>query len=95
MATTTPIVRSEGRVPPHDLEAEQSVIGSILLDPAAITLAIDVLEERDFYRENHGQMYRAALELFKAGEPIDNVTLADQLTRMGVLERVGDRKSVV
>ncbi len=94
MATTTPVVRSEGRVPPHDLEAEQAVIGSILLDPAAITLAIDILEERDFYRENHGQMYRAALELFKAGEPIDNVTMADQLTKMGVLERVGGRVAI-
>src|SRR5581483_11941160 len=83
--------RLEGRVPPHDLEAEQSVLGSLLLDPNAIARVLDLLEPDDFYRENNGQIYRAAIELFKAGEPIDNITLADQLTQMGVLERVGGR----
>jgi replicative DNA helicase len=82
---------AQGRVPPHDLEAEASVIGSILLDPAAISRVLDVVEPEDFYRENNGQIYRAALELFRLGEPIDNVTLAAALEKMGVLERVGGR----
>jgi replicative DNA helicase len=83
--------RAEGRVPPHDLEAEGSVLGSILLDPAAIARVLDLLSPDDFYRENNAQIYRAITELFRQGEPIDNITLADELTRMGVLERVGGR----
>ncbi|HEX6348937.1 MAG TPA: replicative DNA helicase [Candidatus Dormibacteraeota bacterium] len=93
MATAPPLTtgRSEGRVPPHDLEAEGSVLGSVLLDPTAITRVLDLLTPEDFYRENNAQIYRAASELFRQGEPIDNITLADELTRMGVLERVGGR----
>jgi replicative DNA helicase len=83
--------RLEGRVPPHDLEAEGSVLGAILLDQTAIARILDFLGPEDFYRENNGQIYRAALELFREGEPIDNVTVAAQLERMGVLERVGGR----
>ncbi|HZU18567.1 MAG TPA: replicative DNA helicase [Candidatus Dormibacteraeota bacterium] len=83
--------RLEGRVPPHDLEAESSVLGAILLDQAAIARILDFLSPDDFYRENNGQIYRAALELFREGEPIDNVTVAAQLERMGVLERIGGR----
>src|SRR5213078_680959 len=68
-----------------------SVLGALLLDALAITRVIDVLAPEDFYRENNGQLYRAALALFRAGEPIDNVTMASQLEKAGVLERVGGR----
>jgi replicative DNA helicase len=78
-------------MPPHDLEAETSVLGAILLDQGAITRILDFLSAEDFYRENNGQVYRAALTLFREGEPIDNVTLASELEKMGVLERVGGR----
>jgi replicative DNA helicase len=86
-----PAGRTEGRVPPHDLEAEASVLGALLLDPAAITRVLDILRAEDFYRENNGQIYRAAINLFREGEPIDNVTLAAELEKMGVLERTGGR----
>ena len=89
MATTIPL--SPGRVPPHDLDAEMSVVGSILLDPLSIAKVLQFLHPEDFYRENNGQIYRAALDLFAAGEPIDNVTLAAQLQTMGLLDRVGGR----
>ncbi len=89
MATTLPL--ATGRVPPHDLDAEMSVIGSILLDPLSIAKVLQFLHPEDFYRENNGQIYRAALDLFAAGEPIDNVTLAAQLQTMGLLDRVGGR----
>ncbi|TAN35137.1 replicative DNA helicase [bacterium] len=89
MATTIPL--SPGRVPPHDLEAEMSVVGSILLDPLSVAKVLQFLHPEDFYRENNGQIYRAALDLFAAGEPIDNVTLAAQLQTMGLLDRVGGR----
>src|SRR5919201_1605154 len=89
MATTLPL--AAGRIPPHDLDAEMSVLGSILLDPLSIAKVLQFLHPEDFYRENNGQIYRAALDLFAAGEPIDNVTLASQLQTMGLLERVGGR----
>src|SRR6266704_2685754 len=85
------IALAPGRVPPHDLDAEMSVLGSILLDPLSIAKFLQFLHPEDFYRENNGQVYRAALDLFAAGEPIDNVTLAAQLQTMGVLERIGGR----
>ncbi len=89
MATTLSL--AAGRVPPHDLDAEMSVLGSILLEPLSIAKVLQFLRPEDFYRENNGQIYRAALDLFAAGEPIDNVTLAAQLQTMGLLDRVGGR----
>src|SRR6202165_1184152 len=89
MATTLPL--AAGRIPPHDLDAEMSVIGSILLDPLSIAKVLQFLRPDDFYRENNGQIYRAALALFAGGEPIDNVTLAAQLQTMQLLDRVGGR----
>ncbi|TMD98571.1 MAG: replicative DNA helicase [Chloroflexi bacterium] len=89
MATTLSL--AAGRVPPHDLDAEMSVLGSILLDPLSIAKVLQFLHPEDFYRENNGQIYRAALDLFAGGEPIDNVTLASQLQSMSLLERVGGR----
>jgi hypothetical protein len=84
-ATTAP------PAPPHDLDAEQSVLGSILLNPQAIAKIVNSLQPEDFYRENNGQIYRASLDMFAAGEPIDNVTLAAHLQTMGLLDRVGGR----
>ena len=85
------IALTPGRVPPHDLDAEVSVLGSILIDPLSIAKVLQFLHPEDFYRENNGQVYRAALDLFAAGEPIDNVTLAAQLQQMQVLDRIGGR----
>ena len=85
------IALTPGRVPPHDLDAEMSVVGSILIDPLSIAKVLQFLHPEDFYRENNGQVYRAALDLFAAGEPIDNVTLAAQLQTMGILDRIGGR----
>ena len=68
-----------------------SVLGSILLDPLSVAKVLQFLHPEDFYRENNGQIYRASLDLFAAGEPIDNVTLAAQLQTMGMLDRVGGR----
>jgi replicative DNA helicase len=85
------IALTPGRVPPHDLDAEMSVLGSILLDPLSIAKVLQFLHPEDFYRENNGQVYRASLDLFAAGEPIDNVTVAAQLQTMGMLDRIGGR----
>lgn len=96
MATAVPRdARTEGRVPPHDLDAEQSVLGAILQDPEAITRVLDFLNPEDFYRENHAQIFRACTRLFQDGEPIDNVTVTDALDKQGVLERVGGRAGLL
>ena len=92
MATTLGI--AEGRVQPRDLDAEIAVLGSILVDPLSIAKVLTFLRPEDFYRENSGQIYRAAQDLFAAGEPIDNITVADQLQSMGLLERVGGRATL-
>ncbi|TAN31388.1 replicative DNA helicase [bacterium] len=85
------VVSSSVGAPPQDLDAEQSVLGSILLQPASLLEVVDFLRPEDFYRENHGQIYRAAIALQEAGEPIDNVTLGSELDKRALLERIGGR----
>src|SRR5438270_12103552 len=85
------IALTPGRVPPHDLDAEMSVLGSILLDPLSIAKVLQFLHPEDCYRENNGQIYCADLDLFAAGEPIDNVPHASQLQQRGLLDRFGGR----
>jgi len=77
------------RIAPHDLDAEKSVIGSLLIDQDAIAAIRDVLEPGDFYAEKHAHIYRAAIALSDRGEPIDTVTLRSELDRHGELARAG------
>ena len=81
-------------LPPHDLEAEQSVLGAMLVNPNAITAVAESLSADDFYRDTHRLIYRAVLTLFDRGEEVDVVTLSAQLEREGVLERAGGREFV-
>ena len=60
-----------GKVPPHDIEAEQAVIGSMLTDKEAVSSSIEVLKEEDFYREDNRIIYSAMLNLYNRAEPID------------------------
>lgn len=78
-----------GRQPPQDLAAEQSVLGGMLLSKDAIADVIERLRPKDFYRPNHQQIYDAILGLFGQGEPADAVTVAAELDRRGVLRRIG------
>ena len=68
-----------GKVPPHDTEAEQAVIGSMLTDKDAIISAIEVLKEDDFYREDNRLIYGAILSLYSRNEPIDIITVKAEL----------------
>jgi len=80
--------------PLYDLEAETSVLGSLLIDrsgAAAVKVAALGLAAEHYYRENNGTIHRAALALHGEGEPIDNVTLAAALATAGLLERIGGR----
>ena len=78
-----------GKVPPHDLEAEQAIIGSMLTDKDAVISAIEVLKEDDFYREDNRLIYSAILNLYNRAEPIDIITVKAELETMGKFEQVG------
>lgn len=78
-----------GKVPPHDLEAEQAIIGSMLTDKDATISAIEVLKEEDFYREDNRAIYSAILNLYNRAEPIDIITVKAELESMGKFEQVG------
>ena len=81
-------------VPPQNLEAEESVLGAMLLSPGAIGAVSEILDASDFYRESHAQIYRAALGLYAKGEPVDAITLPDELEERGELEKAGGRVRV-
>mgnify|MGYP002429192538 FL=1 len=78
-----------GKVPPNDTEAEQAVLGSMLTDKDAVSAAIEVLKEDDFYREDNKAIYSAILNIYNRSEPIDIITLKSELTSMGKLDQVG------
>ena len=82
--------------PPQNLEAEQSVLGAVLLSDTALpALIIDErLQPEDFYREAHGLIFQAMLDLHTVGEPVDALTLVEHLKQAGLLERVGGRAAV-
>jgi replicative DNA helicase len=77
------------RVPPQDLDAEQSVLGGMLLSKDAIADVVEVLKGQDFYRPAHETVYQAILDLYAKGEPADPITVAAELTRRGELARAG------
>ena len=78
-----------GLLPPQDVHAEQSVLGSMLLSKDAIGEAAEELDSRDFYRPAHETIYAAIIDLYGRGEPADAITVADELTKRGDLQRVG------
>src|SRR5712691_1279314 len=80
--------------PPQNLEAEESVLGAMLLSPGAIGAVSEILDASDFYRESHAKIYRAGLGLYARGEPVDAITLVDELEERGELEDVGGRSRV-
>jgi replicative DNA helicase len=77
------------RLPPQNIEAEQSVLGSLLIDREAIIKTAPFLRAEDFYREAHGRIYAAILDLHEHREPADFVTLCDALERSAELDSVG------
>ena len=78
-----------GKVPPHDIDAEQAVIGSMLTDKDAVIDSIEVLKPDDFYRQDNKTIYEAILSLYNRAEPIDIITVKSELTSIGKLEAVG------
>ncbi len=78
-----------GKVPPHDIEAEQAILGCMLTDRDSVISAIEVLKEDAFYREDNRAIYSAILGLYAKSEPIDIITVKAELVENGNFERVG------
>jgi replicative DNA helicase len=82
-------------LPPYSMEAEESVLGSMLLSQDAISEVTEVLRPVDFYKESHALIYRSMLSLFASGEPVDPLTVAESLRAQGKLEKAGDRNYIL
>ena len=85
MGNNQPIVP---RIPPHDMEAEQAVLSSMLFDREAISTAYEILKGPDFYRPDNQALFETMIDLFTQGEPVDVVTLSDKLSEKGLLEQI-------
>ena len=79
----------ELRLPPQNLEAERAVLGAILIEPGAFDTVTTILSTQAFYKDAHNQIFASMLALKDAAEPIDALTLTNQLTKEGLLEKVG------
>jgi len=89
MKSMSAVDLSQPKLPPQNVEAEQSVLGAILLDNSAMAKAMELLVEENFYRTSHRKVYRAMLELSDIGEVIDQITLTERLKAQGEIEAVG------
>ena len=77
------------KVPPHNLEAEQAILGSILINNDALNQVVDILSGEDFYREAHAHIFEGMLTLYNKDDPVDLITLPQVLREMDTLEKVG------
>jgi replicative DNA helicase len=81
-------------VPPHDLDAERAVIGAMLVSETAVSVVGEMLVAEDFYSETHRVLYGAMMRLYSRGDPIDQLTLTNELRNMGEFDRIGGRQYV-
>lgn len=84
-------VKSNNRIPPHDIDAEQATLGSIMLNPSAMNEIIDIIQPNTFYAEKHRIIFTVMVDLFSKNEPIDLLSLSSALKDKGQLEQVGGR----
>ncbi len=82
------------RIPPHNIEAEQAVLGAVLLDNEALYRVMEIIRSDDFYRPAHRLIYESLLELLDKNEPIDLLTLTNHLNGRGELENIGGRAAL-
>ncbi len=85
---------SEGRVPPQAVDIEVAVLGAMLLEKEAIAKVLSILDESAFYKPAHQLIYKAMIDLFERSEPVDIITLTEELKRRGDLEKVGGEYSI-
>lgn len=91
----SPNTIQQERIPPHDEESEQAVLGSLLIDKNAIDKIADVVRPEDFYRDANRLIFESMLDLYERSEPIDVVSLSGKLEQRGQLEKVGGRAYLV
>ena len=85
---------SDIRTIPYNLEAEESVLGAILLKPDAISRILDIVKPDDFYKNGHQVIFETMLEFYEKGEVIDHVLLIDRLKRKNLLETIGGEGAI-
>ncbi len=83
------------RIPPHNIDAEQSVLGAMLESRDAILNVVEILGAKDFYKPAHGMIFETIVEVISKGEPADPVTVADELARKGALEKIGGKPYIL
>ncbi|MFQ7473392.1 MAG: replicative DNA helicase [Anaerovoracaceae bacterium] len=81
----------EGRIPPHSVEAEKSVLGAAMLSKDALFDVVEVVRAEDFYDENHKEIFKAMLDLHRKNAPVDALTVAEELKKRNSLNMVGGR----
>lgn len=84
-----------GRIPPHNLEAEQSLLGALLLDQEAMLKVGDIVRAEDYYKGSHRLIFETMVDLFERHQPIDLLTLGNRLEEKGVLKQIGGRTALV
>ncbi|MCX5714320.1 MAG: replicative DNA helicase [Candidatus Omnitrophica bacterium] len=77
------------KIPPQNLEAEAAVLGSMIIDDEAISVAVESLDEEVFYKDSHRRVYEAIVDLYNSNKPVDLITLTDELKRREILDAVG------
>ena len=88
--------QTAGRVPPHNLEAEESLLGAMMLSRDAITSAVEArVEASDFYKPAHTHVYEAVMSLYSQGEPVDPITVAEELRRADLLDALGGKNALL
>jgi replicative DNA helicase len=87
--------RQGPKVPPHDLDAEESLLGAMLLSRDAIAIGVEICNPDDFYKPSHGHVFEAITGLYAANEPADHITVADALRRVGLLDACGGEAFLV
>jgi replicative DNA helicase len=78
-----------GRVPPQNVEAEQSLLAGVLIDPESMNKVVDVVLPEDFYRDDHTKIFELMLDLYEKNEPIDMITVSSTAKDKGILEKIG------
>lgn len=89
LRSVIPISTPEGRVPPQAIDIEAQILGAMLLEREAIARAIEVIDEDAFHADYHRKIFQAILSMFDRSEPVDLITLAEELRRRGQLELIG------
>ena len=79
------------KIPPHDLDAEKSVLGAVLIDSGTINLVVEFLKSEHFYSREHQLIYSAMITLYEKQQPIDVVTIQDELKKTDSLKQIGGK----